>query len=80
MLYVATIKDFLKDDSALLNQLVVEDDGRFILEKGYKFRADELLYLAKLKASKGSRLSRIRPITHSLQEKRKPRVWNDKDG
>lgn len=80
MLYVATIKDFLKDDSALLNQLVVEDDGRFILEKGYKFRTKELLYLAKLKASKGSRLSRIRPITHSLQEKRKPRVWNDKDG
>ena len=80
MLYVATIKDFLKDDSALLNQLVVEDDGRFILEKGYKFRTKELLYLAKLKTSKGSRLSRIRPITHSLQEKRKPRVWNDKDG
>ena len=72
--YTAATEGFIlsqQSNNSILRLL--RENGISILELGMKYRTKELNRLAR--RSKASRLAKIRPITHELQEKRKPREW-----
>ena len=48
-----------------------------VLENGLAWRAKEMKKFVKLR--KSASLSKLRPVTGGMQEKRKPREWNDEN-